>query len=525
MVFRISIALVALLVLIAGIAPGPFNDVVQTVLAEVVRGAGWLYLLIVFLTLSFLLYLAFGRFGSLRIGGEDAEPDFSNASWLSMLFSAGMGIGLVFWGAAEPVSHFVTPPEGLPPQSMDAARASMRYAFFHWGLHPWAIYALIGLAMAWFQYNRNGRGLVSDMLQPIIGRHHRGWFGKLVNIAAVVATAIGVATTLGFGTIQIAAGLQRVFGLRADVPLQLTVIAVAFVLYMLSTSSGVERGIKWLSSFNLALAALLLAAVLVLGPTGFIFDTFTTTLGSYLNQLVTMSLRMSPFSGSTWVADWTIFYWAWWIAWAPFVGSFIARVSRGRSVREFVVGVVLAPTLLGFLWFSVFGGTALWAQLFGHTDLVLALGNGYETVLFTLFDGLPASLLLSILALVLLMIFFVTSADSAVLVLASMSTDEAGDPPLSRKLVWGVAVALIAAVLLLAGGLDALQGMITIAALPFALLMVLVMVSLYRVLDAEHNRQRRLAQRARHMIESWIEREQAAQEDARAEASRNVGGD
>lgn len=509
MVFRISIVLVALLVLAAGIAPGPFNDMVQNALTHVVRGAGWMYLLIVFLALSFLLYLAFGRFGNLRIGGEDAEPEFSNGSWLAMLFSAGMGIGLVFWGAAEPISHFTTPPEGLEPQSMAAARASMRYAFFHWGLHPWAIYALIGLAMAWFQYNRNGRGLVSDMLQPIIGQHHRGWFGKLVNIAAVVATAIGVATTLGFGTIQIAAGLERVFGLTANVPLQLTVIAVAFVLYMLSTSSGVERGIKWLSSFNLALAALLLAAVLVLGPTGFIFDTFTTTLGSYLNQLVTMSLRMSPFSGSTWVADWTIFYWAWWIAWAPFVGSFIARVSRGRSVREFVVGVVLAPTVLGFLWFSVFGGTALWSQLYGHADLVTALGNGYETVLFTLFDSLPGSLILSVLALLLLMIFFVTSADSAVLVLASMSTDEAGDPPLSRKLSWGVAVALIAAVLLLAGGLDALQGMITIAALPFALLMLLVMLSLYRVLDAEYNRQRRLAQRARHMIEAWIEREQA----------------
>lgn len=525
MVFRVSIALVALLVLVAGIAPGPFNDVVQSILAEIVRGAGWLYLLIVFLTLTFLLYLAFGRFGNLRIGGEDAEPDFSRASWLSMLFAAGMGIGLVFWGAAEPISHLVTPPEGLQPQSMDAARASMRYAFFHWGLHPWAIYALIGLAMAWFQYNRNGRGLISDMLQPVIGHHHRGAFGKVVNIAAVVATAIGVATTLGFGTIQIAAGLQRVFGITAGVPLQMTVIAVAFVLYMISTSSGVERGIKWLSNFNLALAALLLAAILVLGPTGFIFDTFTTTLGSYLNQLVTMSLRMSPFSGSTWVADWTIFYWAWWIAWAPFVGSFIARVSRGRNVREFVVGVVLAPTLLGFLWFSVFGGTALWSQLFGHVDLVQALGKGYETVLFTMFDSLPAPLLLSILALVLLAIFFVTSADSAVLVLASMSTDEAGDPPLSRKLVWGVAVALIAAVLLLAGGLEALQGMITIAALPFALLMVLVMVSLYRVLDAEQNRQRRLAQRARHMIEAWMEREQTAQEDSGIEPARNVGGD
>ncbi|MBB5883791.1 BCCT family transporter [Xanthomonas sp. LMG 8992] len=519
MVFRISIALVALLVLIAGIAPRPFNTVVQAALVEVVRGAGWMYLLIVFLTLSFLMYLAFGRFGNLRIGGEDAEPDFSRGSWLSMLFAAGMGIGLVFWGAAEPISHFLEPPEGLAPQSMEAARASMRYAFFHWGLHPWAIYGLIGLAMAWFQYNRNGRGLVSDMLQPVIGRHHRGWIGQSVNIAAVVATAVGVATTLGFGTIQIAAGLQRVFGMHAGLPVQMAVIAVAFVLYMASTSSGVERGIKWLSNVNLVLAALLLAAVLVLGPTGFIFDTFTTTLGAYLNQLVTMSLRMSPFSGSRWVADWTIFYWAWWIAWAPFVGAFIARVSRGRSVREFVVGVVLAPTLLGFLWFSVFGGTALWSQLFGHVDMLQALRNGYETVLFTLFDSLPGSLLLSSAALLLLMIFFVSSADSAVLVLASMSTDEAGDPPLSRKLVWGVAVALIAAVLLLAGGLDALQGMITIAALPFALLMVLVIVSLYRVLDAESNRQRRQAQRARHMVEAWIAREQAARDATGDEAA------
>lgn len=525
MVFRISIALVAVLVLLAGLTPGPFNSVVQAILAEVVRGAGWLYLLVVFLSLSFLLYLSFGRFANLRIGGEDAEPDFSRASWMSMLFAAGMGIGLVFWGAAEPISHFVKPPEGLAPMSMEAARASMRYAFFHWGLHPWAIYALIGLAMAWFQFNRNGRGLVSDMLQPIIGRHHRGWVGHVVNIAAVVATAIGVATTLGFGTVQIAAGMERVFGLRASIPVQLSIIGVAFVLYMVSTTSGVDRGIKWLSNFNLGLAALLLAMVLVLGPTGFIFDTFTTTLGSYLNQLVTMSLRMSPFSGSTWVADWTIFYWAWWIAWAPFVGAFIARISRGRTLREFVVGVVIAPTLLGFVWFSVFGGTALWSQLFGHVDLVQALGNGYETVLFTLFDSLPLPTVLASVALLLLIIFFVTSADSAVLVLASMSTNEAGEPPLRRKVTWGVAIALIAAALLLAGGLSALQGMITIAALPFALLMILVMVSLYRVLDQEWTRERRQALRARHMIESWIEREMAAQEETRAEAARAMDRD
>jgi len=289
---------------------------------------------------------------------------------------------------------------------------------------------------------------------------------------------------------------------------------------MASTLSGVGRGMKWLSNFNLALAALLLALVLVLGPTGAIFNTFTTTLGSYLNQLVTMSLRMSPFSSSTWVADWTIFYWAWWISWAPFVGSFIARISRGRSVREFVIGVVLAPTLLGFFWFSVFGGTAIWMQIFGQADLLQALGNGYETVLFTMFDSMPLPLLLSCIALVLLMIFFVTSADSAVLVLASMSTDDAGEPLRKHKVAWGVGIALVAGSLLLAGGLEALQGMITIAALPFALLMLLVMVSLYRVLDQEYTRERRQAQRQRHMIDAWIAREMAAQEETQAEAAR-----
>ena len=510
MVYRTSIALVLVLVVLAGVFPEAFQDAVQDIVRHLVRDAGWTYLVIVFVVLVFLLYLAFGRFGHLRIGGADAEPDFTYTSWMSMLFAAGMGIGLVFWGAAEPLSHFLQPPEGLQPGSSAAARAAMRYAFFHWGLHPWAVYALIGLAMGWFQYNRGGRGLISDLLQPLIGDSHRRWPGRVVNIMAIVATAIGVATTLGFGTIQIAAGIERVFGIPAGRPLQLSVIAVAFVLYMASTATGVERGIKWLSTFNLALATLLLGLVLVLGPTGFILDTFTTTLGTYLNQLLTMSLRMAPFSGSSWVADWTIFYWAWWIAWAPFVGSFIARISRGRDIREFILGVVIAPSLLGFLWFSVFGGTALWSQIFGHVDLSAALGRGYETVLFTMFDSLPMPGVLAVIALVLLGIFFVTSADSAVLVLASMSTDEPGDPPLSRKLAWGVAVALIAAALLLAGGLEALQGVITIAALPFALLMLLVMVSLYRVLDQEHRREQLQQARARHAIEHWIANEQAA---------------
>ncbi|NLO78986.1 MAG: BCCT family transporter [Xanthomonadaceae bacterium] len=513
MVFRISLFVVVALALVAGLAPQSFEAVSKALLAAVIQNAGWLYLLIVFLTLVFLIYLAFGATGRLRIGGIDAEPEFSTATWLAMLFAAGMGIGLVFWGAAEPISHVITPPEGLPPKTPQAARAAMRYTFFHWGLHPWAIYALMGLAIAWFQYNRNGRGLISDLLQPLIGDRHLGWMGKLVNIVAVVATAIGVATTLGFGTMQISAGMGRVFGLPTGVGAQLAVIGTCFVLYMLSSLSGVERGIKWLSSFNLALAGVLLLAVALLGPTGFIFDTFTTSLGSYLDNLVQMSLRLAPFSASTWVADWTIFYWAWWISWSPFVGAFIARVSYGRTVREFVFGVVIAPSLIGFAWFSVFGGTALWGQIFGGIDMGAALAAGYETVLFRMYDALPLSLLLSALSILLLVIFFVTSADSAVLILGSMSSEEAGDPSLGKRLAWGIAIALIAAAMLIAGGLSALQTLITVAALPFALLMVAVMVGLNRVLGKEALREKAAERRLRRALEELIARETVPKND------------
>src|SRR5690606_19793702 len=263
-----------------------------------------------------------------------------------------------------------------------------------------------------------------------------GWIGHVVNIVAVVATAVGVATTLGLGTMQISAGMGRVFGLPSGLGMQLAVISVCFVLYMASSASGVDRGIKWLSSFNLALAAALLLAVALLGPTGFIFETFTTSVGSYLDHLVEMSLTMTPFTGNSWVADWTIFYWAWWISWSPFVGAFIARVSYVRTVREFLLGVVAVPSLLGFAWFSTFGGTALWGQIFGGIDMAGALATGYETVLFSMYESLPLSGLLSGLSILLLVIFFVTSADSAVLVLGSMSSESPGDPPLARKFAW-----------------------------------------------------------------------------------------
>ena len=391
MVLRVSLVLIVLLAVLAGLAPVRFELAADAALAAVIGQAGWMYLLIVFLTLAFLGYLAFGPFARLRIGGADAEPQFSGPTWLAMLFAAGMGIGLVFWGAAEPVSHLVNPPEGLPPDTPQAARAAMRYTFFHWGLHHWAFYALMGLAIARFQYNRSGRGLVSDLLQPLIGDRHLGWIGAVANVVAVVATAIGVATTLGFGTMQISAGMARVFGLPAGLGMQLAVIGVCF---------------------------------------------------------------------------------------------------------------------------ATFGGAALWGHIHGGLDMARPLAEGYETVLFAMYDSLPFTQLLSGLTILLLVIFFVTSADSAVLVLGSMSSEEPGDPGLARKFAWGIAIALVAAAMLVAGGLDALQTLITVVALPFALLMVGVMVGLQRVLRLEALRAEAQERRARKAIEAWIAREDGAGQGA-----------
>lgn len=514
MVFRLSIGVLALLVIAGVLTPDTFGAWSLRVQAMTLAGAGWLYLVIVFCVLAFLGYLAFSRTGQLRIGGADAEPQFSRRSWFAMLFSAGMGIGLVFWGAAEPLSHYASPPEGIQPGTVGAARAAMRYAFFHWGLHPWAIYALMGLAMAWAQYNRSSRGQISDLLEPLIGRRARGVMGQLVDVLAVVATAVGVATTLGLGAVQISAGLEHVAGLPATFATELIVIAIAFVLYMASSASGLDRGIKWLSNFNIGVAAALLFLVITLGPTAFIFETFTTTLGGYLNQLPSMSLRMTPFSQTSWVGEWTVFYWAWWIAWAPFVGAFFARISYGRTVREFVFGVVFGPALASFLWFSAFGGTALYQQMFGGEDLLPVLAQGYEHVLFAMSEHLPLAGLIAWCSIVLLLAFFVTSADSATMVLASMSSENAGDPPMTRRLAWGVMQAGIAVALLYAGGLNALQAVVIVAALPFALLLAAVLFSLRKVLAHDLAALEREERELHRAEQRWLKQERDAKKRA-----------
>ncbi len=501
----ISAGLILAIVLWGVVAPASLGGVFETALATITRNFGWFYLWVVLGLVVMALILAFSRYGDLKLGSEDEEPEFSIGAWFAMLFAAGMGIGLVFWGVAEPVSHYGAPPPGIAPNTPEAANAAMRYSFFHWGLHPWAVYSIVALAIAFFQFRKGGSALVSTAVQSLPW----GWaraLGPLVNVLAVIATAFGVAASLGMGALQINSGLHRVLGLPVGHASQVGIIVVTTVLFLLSAITGVTKGIKWLSTFNLIMAALLALAVFVLGPTVVIIDTFTSTLGAYVSEFVRMSLRMTPFRDSGWVGGWTVFYWAWWVSWSPFVGLFIARVSRGRTIREFLLGTVLAPTLAAFVWFSVFGGTALHMEIMQGLPMAEAVKADVSTALFALFDALPLGAVMTFVATVLVLVFFVTSGDSATLVLGMMSTGGNENPSARVKVTWGVLVAGIAISLLLAGGVKAVQTATIVFALPFTGVILLLAIALWRgVRDdwrEEQRRERTLRKRMREMVDT-----------------------
>jgi len=485
------------------LAPDHMAAVFDTLLAAVTRNFGWLYLWVVLGLVVFALFAAFSRYGNMKLGGEDEEPEFSAVSWFSMLFAAGMGIGLVFWGVAEPISHYSSAPPGVVSGTPEAANAAMRYVFFHWGVHPWAVYAIVALSIAFFQYRRNGTALVSTVTEalPIPGIRR---LSPVVNGIAVVATAFGVAASLGVGALQINSGLHAVFGLDISDRNQVIIIVTTSAMFILSAVSGVEKGVKLLSNTNMIFAVILALTVFIMGPTVAIVDTLSNTMGSYLSEIVRMSLRATPFRDSTWVGTWTIFYWAWWISWSPFVGLFIARVSRGRTIREFILGTVLAPSLAAFIWFSIFGGTALYMEIWQHVPLSEAVKTDMSTALFTMFNAMPFGTVMSVVATVLVIVFFVTSGDSAVLVLGMMSDNGNPNPAARSKVMWGVLVAGIAISLLLAGGLKAVQSATILFALPFSLVIILMTVSLYRAMredfHAEEVREKELRRKVRQMV-------------------------
>ena len=496
---------------LAAVAPRWLSDLLKEANTSVVNGLGWYYSLIVAGFVGFALLVAFGPYGNITLGPDDEPPSYSLVSWFAMLFAAGMGIGLVFWGVAEPLNHYASPPPGTPAGTSDAMKAqeAMTTSFLHWGLSAWAVYIVVGLAIAYTVHRKGRKVSLRWALEPLFGRRVRGWFGDVVDVFAIVGTLFGVAASLGFGASQFISGLEYLKILKPEIWVLLAVIAIITSLATCSVLSGLDRGIKWLSNANLVLAAVLALAVLLLGQPLFVLREFVQTIGDYLSNFVHLSFRTLPFqgeAGESWLGSWTTYYWGWWISWSPFVGIFIARISKGRTVREFVAGVLAVPTLVTFLWFSIMGGTALWQQLHGPGGLV-SPDNKVDNVnaLFQVLEHIPASNLLIVGFLILLVIFFVTSADSAAFVVDMVATGGEQNPPVLTRVMWAVLGGGIAAVLLWGGavsggedltaGLGALQTMTIIAAAPFSVVMVLACLATLRAFSNEHRQRLRLENR------------------------------
>jgi glycine betaine transporter len=459
---------------------------VNTAFSNIIDNTGWMFVLTSTAFVALAAVLAVSRYGRIRLGHDDDRPEFSTGSWVSMLFAAGMGIGLVFWGVAEPLYHLAGPPlELAEPGTTEAARLGLQFTVFHWGLHPWAMYAVMGMALAYSVFRKGRPSLVSSAVAPLVGEHRTG-LRRVVDILAIFTTVFGAATSLGLGALQVNSGLALNYGAPRNNGVVLAVIFGLALLFVLSAVSGVHKGIKLVSNINVVLAALLAAFVFVLGPTTHIFNTITETAGDYLAGLPAMSFASGASGGGEWLASWTLFYWAWWISWTPFVGAFIARISRGRTIRQFVTFVMVIPTLVSLIWFSVLGGAATRLQLTGQADLSQALTDtGTEGALFSLLEQFPLATLTSTLVMVLIALFFISSADSASVVLGMLSQRGTISPSRWIVVLWGISIACVAAALTVAGGLEVMQSATILVATPFLLVLVAIGVNLVLELRKE----------------------------------------
>ncbi|MGL5329858.1 MAG: BCCT family transporter [Peptostreptococcaceae bacterium] len=482
-VFKISLMLTSLVVICGLISPDTFRKISNQGFNLIVNNFNWAYLTIMLALVIFAGFLAFSKYGSIRLGKDDDRPEFSNLSWFSMLFGAGMGIGLVFFGAIEPMKHFLNP-IGTNPGSLESINFSMQQSFMHWGITPWAAYAVMGLSLAYFQFRKDAPGLISSIFLPLLGEEGvKGPIGKTIDILAVFTTITGIATSLGMGTMQIAGGLEYMFGINNTIYIQVFIIAIATVLYIKSSISGLDKGIKLLSNINLTLAFLLLIGAIVIGPTMDMIANFSNGMGVYVENFISQSLYMDK-TGS-WIAEWRVFYWAMWIAWIPFVGIFIARISKGRTIREFIIGVTLAPALACMIWFAVFGTLGMNLGVDFAKDATMVT----ETALFKVFANYEFGNILSIIAIILLGTFFVSSADSATYVLGMFTSDGDLNPSNKKKITWGIIQALLAIVLLLSGGLETLQTVSIVSSFPFAIIMFLSIISMMKALNEEFSKE------------------------------------
>lgn len=484
-VFYTAAVFILLLVGFAIAVPKTAQALFESIQGWILGNASWFYILVVAIILLSVAFLALSRYGDIKLGPDHSEPDYRNFTWFAMLFSAGMGIGLMFFGVAEPVMHFMAPPVG-EGGTATAAREAMKITFFHWGLHAWAIYAVVALTLAFFCYRHGLPLTLRSALYPLIGNRIHGPIGHAVDIFAIIGTVLGVATSLGLGVAQINSGLNHLFGVPVGVTTQIILIIVTCGLATLSVASGLDKGIRILSEANLVLAAVLLLFVLVAGPTVFLFQTFVQNTGAYLSDIVNKTFNLYAYEPTDWIGGWTLFYWGWWIAWSPFVGLFIARISRGRTIREFVSGVLLVPAGFTLFWMTVFGDTAI------HFILVDGIKGFAETVqgdsslaLFAFLEQLPWSGVVSIVAIAMVAVFFVTSADSGALVVDLLASGGAERTPMLQRIFWSLLMGAVAIALLLADGLTALQTATIASALPFSVILLLSLWGLFKALKLD----------------------------------------
>ncbi|QSX07684.1 BCCT family transporter [Alkalibacter rhizosphaerae] len=471
----------------------------------ITKNAGWFFILAANIFIVAALYFAFGKFGNIKLGGNDAQPEFTKFGWYAMLLSAGMGIGLLFWSVGEPISHLLTPSPmfgNIASSSPEAVQAAMATTFFHWGVHPWAIYSVVGLGLAFFAFNRGLPLTIRSVFYPLIGNKIYGFWGNLIDVLSVLATLTGLATSLGLGVAQINAGLNYLFGINISIGIQVILIVGITGLATASVVMGLDGGVKRLSEINMVLAGVFMVFILIAGPTVYILSGFTQNIGYYLSNLMEMSLWTETFRDTNWQGAWTIFYWAWWISWSPFVGMFIARISKGRTVREFILGVLLVPSLLSFFWMSVFGGTATYLQTNGIGDIASVVSKDVSIALFAMLEYLPWTQLLSAIGIILVTVFFVTSSDSGSLVVDHLTSGGKLDSPVPQRVFWAVMEGLVAATLLMGGGLSALQTASVLTGLPFAIILLVLIFSLNVGLNQEYDVEEAVRKRLQEVEEA-----------------------
>lgn len=484
-VFWPSVFLITAMIITTLLLGDQAEEIFSTIQSAITDNAGWLFVIAVNVFIVFSLFIAFSRFGDIRLGGKDAEPDFSTMAWFAMLFSAGMGIGIMFWSVAEPVFHYLSPPmaEG---ETVEAAQQAMNLTYLHWGFHAWAIYAVVGLSLGYFAFNRGLPLSFRSVFYPLIGDRIKGWMGDVIDVLAVLATLFGLATSLGLGVLQVSAGLNHVFGLPDNIFLQVGIIVAITGVATVSVVLGIDKGVRVLSELNVRIAALFLLFMILVGPTIFIMDSFIQNFGGYFSSVATFSFWTESYAGTNWQGSWTIFYWAWWISWSPYVGMFIARISKGRSVKEFILGVLIVPSIVTFLWMSAFGSSAINLEMNGIGNLGDAVNNNVATALFVFLEQFPLGMITSVIAIVLILSFFVTSSDSGSLVIDGLTSGGKLDAPVGQRIFWAQTEGLVAAILLIGGGLSALQTASISTGLPFVLILLLMCYSLRQGLSREY---------------------------------------